>query len=136
MSKITQADLDHIAELEKAVDDKKHGIRYEYRYTDTDDDSEQETFEVYQNMNESALIEHKGRPCIKVISSVAIVTDINKPKTLGSLADKNRERMIKDGEIQPTEKPDRPFWRPDNDKPLNFDGKSKKEIERYIKHGK
>lgn len=63
--------------------------------------------------------------------NLSIFIDADKPKTLGSLAEKNTKEKIKSGELEPTKKKSKPFWRK-SDK-INYD--ILKNPDRYIKEG-
>lgn len=108
---------------------------YVYRYVD---DPEGETFEFFQSMKEDAFTQHPedNRPIERVIQLPSVIMDSQKPKTLGSLAAKNTERMMKEGKIKPKPKEDNPWWRPNKKKPVDVKGKSQKQIERYVREGK
>lgn len=129
---LSEEEKKYLEEMDKQLDAPGKGsICYQYRYIDTD-----ELFEVYQRIHDDAYTEYEGRPCERLISSVAILTDVGKPRTIGSLAEKNMERMVKEGDERIQKTPDRPWWRPNKDKPISLKGKSDKEIQRYIKYGK
>lgn len=108
---------------------------YVYRYTDTD---EIETFEILQQMKDDPFITcpESGRPVERIIQSPSIIMDSNKPKTLGSLAQKNTEEAIKRGQMAAPKTQENPWWRPNKKKPVDMTGKSQKQVERYIREGK
>lgn len=56
-------------------------------------------------------------------------------KTLGSLAEKNTEKMIKEGKIKPKEKK-LPWWRTSKKVDTSLANMSKKQKERYIREGR
>ncbi|TXT66086.1 MAG: hypothetical protein BAJALOKI3v1_50086 [Promethearchaeota archaeon] len=64
--------------------------------------------------------------------SINTIVDGQTPQTIGSLADKNRDIKLKNGEIKEKKKPPRPWWRK-SDK-INFD--ILKNPRRYIETGK
>lgn len=107
---------------------------YVYRYKD---DPDAGTFEFFQSIKEDAYTHHPedNREIERVIQAPSVITDSKKPKTLGSLAAKNTEKMIKEGKMKSTSK-ENPWWRPKKNKPLDVSGKSKKQIQRYIREGK
>lgn len=112
-------------------------ITYVYRYTDTED---VETVELIQSIKDDSYSTHpeNGRPIERVPQMGNLIIDSKQPKTIATLAQKNTEEMIKRGDkrIKPKKKKERPFWRPDKDKPVDVRGKSKKQIDNYIKTGK
>lgn len=81
-------------------------------------------------------ITRKGIIYNRIFSLPSVVVDLNKPKTIGSLAAKNTERMIKNGDPRIKKKKPNPFWRKDKDKPLDIKGWSKSKIKKYIETGK
>lgn len=71
----------------------------------------------------------------RVFTVPNMIMDSKQPKTVGSLAAKNTERMISEGKLAPPKPKERPFWR-NTDKPVNIDGWSEKQKNRYIYEGK
>lgn len=105
-----------------------------YRVIDTD-----ETFEVSQSMKDDPIThDEQGRAVERVPQVPMFIIDSEKPKTLGSLAEQNTERMKKQGDarVQLKQKTERPWWRPNKDKPIDTSKMSKAQIKRYIKEGK
>jgi hypothetical protein len=95
-----------------------------------------EIFEIYQRMADAHLVVSPltGNPCRRQVTAPVVMVDTNKPRTVGALADKNTEKMIKEGKIKPKKK-EQPFWRTSK-KPLRADGWSPKQKEKYIMEGK
>jgi len=112
---------------------------YEYIYTDVPQDTI-EKVEIFHSMKDEPLTIHpeNGRPIQKIISLPNIVIDSKQPKTIGALADKNTQEMMKRGDprVRPKKKKERPFWRPNKDKPVSVRGKTPQQIEKYIMTGK
>lgn len=63
--------------------------------------------------------------------NMSIFIDHSKPKTLGSLGEKNYEEAVKNGTIQPKKKEPKPFWRK-TDK-INYN--ILKNPNKYVKEG-
>lgn len=82
-------------------------------------------------------ITRKGVVYFRVWHVPQMAIDLNKPKTVGSLADKNTEHMLRNGDPSvKTRKERRPWWR-DSDKPLkNLNKLTKKQKINYMKTGK
>ena len=71
----------------------------------------------------------------KRVFSVPMMTvvDSKAPKTLGALAEKNTQKMIKEGKLAPPKKKKVPWWRQGQDKPnMKLANLSEKEKTRYI----
>lgn len=80
----------------------------------------------------------KGKTYKRIFSLPAVMVDMDKPKTVGALAEKNTRQMAKEGKLAPKKKAPRPWWRPNKDKPntvllskLNTAAK----VEKYIRRG-
>lgn len=61
--------------------------------------------------------------------------DSKKPKTVGSLAEKNTEKMVKEGKIKP-KKEEYPWWRPNKKVNKSLGTLTNKQKMRYIREGK
>lgn len=85
--------------------------------------------EIKQSIHDEALTEIDGYPAHRIPCLPYVIIDSQQPKTIGGIAAKNTEKMIKNGD--PKVKPSRK-----KTKPKDFSGKSKKQIERYIFEGK
>lgn len=98
-----------------------------------------ETFEVIQSIKDNALTHDDiGNEIERIPQVPMIIIDNTQPKTLGSLAEKNTQKMIQEGDsrIKPKKEKIRPWWRPNKDKPINTAGMSKEKIKKYIMEGK
>ena len=74
---------------------------------------------------------------IRIYNSVPMaIIDLNKPKTIGSLADKNTREMVKRGDPRIKKSKPPPFWRKNRKKPLNISGWSKQKMKKYVETGK
>jgi len=104
---------------------------YVYRDTITN-----EEFEIFQKMSDDALTIHpeNGHPIIKCIIAPNIRTEDN--MTIGTLAEKNTNRMIANGDSRIQKKQKNPWWRKDKDKPVNTSKWTKKQKRKYIMEGK
>lgn len=82
-----------------------------------------------------AKISRKKIVYYRVFSVGAVIMDLSEPKTIGSLAEKNTAKMVKEGKLIPKEDKT-PWWR--KGKKLNKDLKklNKNQAQRYIKTGK
>ena len=97
-----------------------------------------EVFDFYQSMKDSPLkvSPTTGNLVEKQICLPTIIIDSKKPKTLGSLAEKNTKEMTKRGKLKPKKKAKPPWWRKEGQKPVNPTGWSEKQKEKYIMEGK
>lgn len=80
-----------------------------YDYQSEDGETIEVTFSIKEMRPENII--RNGKTFNKIISVPNIIIDAKKPKTLGALAAKNTEKMIKQGKIKKTKK-NNPFWRP------------------------
>jgi hypothetical protein len=82
-------------------------------------------------------IEVDGVVYRKIFSVPTIIIDANQPKTVGSLAAKNTEKMIKEGKIAPKKEKKNPWWRPSKKKAdLSLNRLSDEKKIKYIREGK
>lgn len=70
----------------------------------------------------------------RVFTSPDVIIDANQPKTLGSLAEKNTNKMVKEGKIKPKETKI-PWWRKSKKVNQNLAKMSSTKLKRYIKTG-
>jgi hypothetical protein len=98
----------------------------------------QETLEIIEKYfsikdKKPTFIRKNGQKYIRIYTVPNIVIDLDKPKTVGSLAEKNTSKMAKEGKLDPPK--ETPWWRKGKkiDKSLsNLKGKA---LKRYIKDG-
>jgi hypothetical protein len=112
---------------------------YVYRVYDENDEPTDEVFEVFQKMSDDALThDEEGRPVRRVPQlGSGVMIDPSKPKTIGAIAEQNTERMIKENDPRIKKKEDeRPWWRPDKDKPVDTKNWNDKEKLRYVIEGR
>lgn len=113
---------------------------YTYQYLDENGNELDEYVELFHGMTATPFLydPDTNRPVKKIPfpSRFGVAIDSSKPKTIGALAEKNTERMVKEGKIKPRKEKVRPWWRPKKDKPVDVSGKSSKQIQRYIEDGK
>lgn len=82
-------------------------------------------------------VEHEGSVYERVYSIPGIIMDVTKCKTIGSLAEKNTELMVKRGDAKvDTKPPDTPFWRKGKKINQKLAGLSPKAKARYVREGK
>lgn len=97
-----------------------------------------EIFETFQSMKDEPLTvcPTTGNPVQRQVTAPSmVIIDGTKPKTLGSLAEKNTEVKVKRGEIKEQKPQPQPWWRKEK-KPLNTRGWSEKQKKKYIMEGK
>lgn len=83
----------------------------------------------------SKIIENK-KTYTRIYSVPSVIMDATRPKTIGSLAEKNTEKMVKEGKLKKPKKEKNPWWRPNKDKPnLNLSSMSAKKKQDYIFRG-
>lgn len=106
---------------------------YVYKYTDTG-----ETVEIFHSMKEPTYTTYNNRPVQKdyLGNLPNTIIDSTVPKTVGALAAKNTEDMMRRGDPRvKSKKVEQPWWR-QSKKALNVKGWSEKDKERYIREGK
>ncbi len=110
---------------------------YIYEILDDNGAPTGETFESFQSMKEEAytLCPTTNRPIRRMIMVPRIIMDSKKPKTIGDLADRNTEKMIKSGKIKKKED-ETPFWRPGKKVNKKLAKLTQKQKMKYIKTGK
>lgn len=108
---------------------------YEYRGLETGT-----VYEFFHGMKEPALTNHpeNGEPLVRLISVPNISIDSKKPKTIGALAEKNTEEMLKRGDpkIKPRKSKIRPWWRNKDKVDLSLGKMTAKQKRKYIMEGK
>lgn len=77
----------------------------------------------------------EGSEYKRVFTAPNAIIDNNKPKTIGALARKNTEEMVKSGKIKPKQEKEKPWWR-ESKKPIDISGRTSKEISNYVYTGK
>lgn len=85
-----------------------------------------------------AKVTRKGIVYHRVWTVPSMAIDMNKPKTVGAIAEKNTQKMIDRGDKTVKAKKDirRPFWR-DTDEPMkNLNSLTRKQKQNYIRTGK
>lgn len=111
---------------------------YDYVVLNEDGSDSTEVIEIIQSIKADALdtCPDTGRRIRRIISGTGptIIIDPSKPRTIGSLAEKNTLKMIKEGDPRIKSKPKPPWWR-DTSKPKSFAGLSKRQINDYIFKG-
>lgn len=107
---------------------------YIYQILNDDDTPTGETVEIFHSMKDPDVQVYNGKKVRKDIAAncSTIMLNTSGPSTLGMIAAKNTEKMVKEGQIKPTPKP---WWRSER-KPLNIKKWSAKEKAEYIKTGK
>lgn len=80
-------------------------------------------------------IKRKGIFYYRVYSVPTVVIGSKEPKTLGALADKNYEQMVKDGRIKPKKK-EKPWWRKKDKPNISLASLNKRQKMDYIRTGK
>ena len=109
---------------------------YEYEYLDENGDPTGERIEITHSIHDDALTEdEEGRPIRRAITAPDIIlTDTTQPKTIGTLAEKNQEKMIKRGDER-IKKEKIPWWRKGKKKPFDPTKHTDKETRNYIFKG-
>ena len=93
--------------------------------------------EIYKKMGKAPKkITRKGIVYDRHFTVPIIIMDLNEPKTIGALAEKNTAKMIKNGDSRIKKKKAPPFWRKNRKKPLNIKGWSNNKIKKYVEEGK
>lgn len=113
---------------------------YVYHILDESGNPTGETVERFQSMKEDSytIDPESNRPVRKAITLPNVVIDSKQPKTIGALAEKNTQEMIKKGDprIAKKKKKKNPWWRDKKDKPLSTKGWSDNQKKKYIQEGK
>jgi hypothetical protein len=108
---------------------------YEYRGLETGN-----VYEFFHSMKSPALETHPdtGEPIQRLISLPRIAIDSKKPKTIGSLAEKNTEMMLKRGDSRVAKKKNkrRPWWRAKDKVDTSLAKMSTRQKQKYILEGK
>lgn len=104
---------------------------YSYEILTENNEPTGEIIDIFQTMSEGHLEKDPktGRKIRKTISCPTILIDSTKPKTIGALAEKNTEEMLKKGD--PRVKPPTTKAK----KKLNIRGWTPRQTERYIIEG-
>lgn len=105
-----------------------------YVYRDTVTNQE---IEIFQKMKDDPLLvdPETGHPLVKCIIAPKVRTEDN--MTIGGLAEKNTRKMVAKGDPRvKVSKDPNPWWRKNQDKPINTTGWTKKQKQRYIQEGK
>jgi hypothetical protein len=111
---------------------------YEYHYLDNNGNITGEIIEIYHKISEGPLkyCPKTNKPIVRAFITPPMgIVDLNKPKTIGDLADQNTKKMIKNGDKRIKRKTNNPWWRNKN-KPINIRGWDKRKIKKYIETGK
>lgn len=113
---------------------------YVYNILDSNGNGTEHFFEIKQSIHDDALTNdpETGEPCVRVPQLPMILIDLEKPKSIGGIAEKNTQRMIKEGDsrIKKAKDEKTPWWRDKGQKPLNTSNWNSKQIQRYIYEGK
>lgn len=106
-----------------------------YDYTSDDGD----VIEIFCSIKDERpeFLMKSGKRYNKTFSVPNVCIDSKKPKTIGSLAQKNTERMIKEGKIKKPKEKQNPFWRPNKKKcDVSLANLSEAGKKKYIMEGK
>jgi len=106
---------------------------YEYKHEESGDIIEL-SMSMKDKIPEFLIKEEKRYNRIWTIPSV--IMDNNVPKTVGSLAEKNTEHMLKTGKLKAPKPKKRPWWRKTEKVNSKLAKLSKKQKETYIQDGK